>query len=67
MALKLSITSFQAESLWGFSKGEHVARNIPTIIWEDQSEGSNTNYKDCGIIAEAIEHFNLSKFFNSNN
>jgi len=67
MALKLSISAFKAESQWGFSKGQHVASNIPTIIWEDEAEGSNTSYKDCGIIAEAIQHFNLSKHFNSKN
>jgi len=67
MALKLSIAAFEAEALWGFEKGRHVALSIPTIIWEDRAEGSCTNYKDCGIIAEAISHFNLSHYFNSKN
>lgn len=67
MALKLSISAFKAEALWGFEKGKHVALNIPTIIWEDEAEGSCTSYKDCGIIAEAISHFNLSNHFNSKN
>jgi len=67
LVLKLSVAAFEAEEKWGYGKGEHVARNIPTVVWEDSLQGNRTDYKDCGLIAEAIEHFNLSHFFNSNN